>query len=141
MSIGATRQKLDERIAELEAKLARLRNLRDAIDDEDIAREFSGLFSQNSNGSTVRKPNGSTTQRVGKSKNFAAIVDAFNGTNNEWATMEEVCTNSGLKNSAVRQIVYKSHGPHFDRRPHPDGGSRKQFRLKNQVSSGGKDDS
>lgn len=108
--------KLDKAIAEVEAKLAKLRAVRDALDDPDVAAVFAGQ-------------NGS--KRTGTL--FERIADFFAERGNEWATIDQIRKAVGNPLNSVRQLLYKGKPDAFERQRH-DGGAT-LFRLRSEEEA------
>lgn len=53
----------------------------------------------------------------------------FNARNNEWATSKQVAHDTNLKESVIREVLYKTHKDNFERQQNP-GSRGKLFRLK-----------
>jgi len=113
------KQKLDGRIAELEARLEKLRAIRAALDDEEIAPDLAELFRE---------------QNPGQVKNIDKMRSFFDSCGNKWATVVQIGEGTKLKWGSVRQILYKTHKQEFDSRSHPKGGRTKQFRMRKASS-------
>ncbi len=109
------KQKLDGRIAELEARLEKLRVIRAALDDVEIAPDLAELFGD---------------QNPGRSKNIDKMRSFFESCDNKWATVVQIGEGTQLKWGSVRQILYKTHKQEFRSRSHPKGGRTKQFRMR-----------
>jgi hypothetical protein len=114
----AAKHKLDHRIDELENRLTKLRAIRAALDDEEIAPDLAELFGS-----------GGRNQET----HFDKMRAFFESTENEWATAKWIARKTGVSWAAVRQVLYKTNKGAFESQDHPKGGRTKQFRLKQEV--------
>ncbi len=125
------RQKLDSRIAELERKLALLKNIREANESPDLSEELAFFFDANGQPENPESADAVALKRP-RSESFGKIEAYFHARNNEPATREDVIAGTGLGRSAVTQVMYVSHQPFFSRSK-PDmrpGGKCSLFSLK-----------
>lgn len=135
--------KIDARIAEHEGEIAqhqekidRLRVLRDALDDSELAAELAAEFKTQANSKSSAAKSKSSKEETKikvKSTQLEKVIDFFNDRANEWASTSEIAVGSDLQPHSIRQMVYKRYVNLFERRDHPHESRRKQFRLKNGV--------
>lgn len=128
MLAANAKQKIDTQIESLERKLQRLKALRDALEDEDIADEVGELFESSTKNGIPK-----SLKRSPKSLNLRKIVRFFEKRNNTQATIKEICKATSLSFSSVKQMLYRSHCEYFDRESQVGGGRETLFRLVNNV--------
>lgn len=118
------KQRLDERISQLERRLENLRMLRTALEDASLAGDIAELFSESS--SPQRDP---VASRRSGGKTIEKIVHFLESRNNEWATALEIAEGTGVSKHTVRQVVYKTAKDRFDRWSEPGFHRETKFRL------------
>jgi len=120
---------LEQNLSELDARIQRLKALRDTIvADEEIAQELAFAFSEGPPGRQK-----SSASESPKSSQLEKVRDFFSKNANAWSDTSEIAVGSGLKPHSVRQLLYSRYAEHFDRREHPENKARKQFRLKRTI--------
>jgi len=118
------KQRLDQKIAEVERRLTKLRALREAFDDEELASEVKDLFAGENGAGHPAAPQ----RREGR--NIVTLREYFQNRENAWATIAEIVTDTGMSKHSLRQVLYRSHVTTFDRQK-PKGSRREsRFRLK-----------
>ena len=118
-------EKLDEKIALCERKLAQLKQLRATLDDGDVWGELTDIFEENG-----EKTRGSKKRRARGSPSFELMRNYFVRRNNHWLTIKEIEAGTRVKKGSIRQILYRVYPKEFDRQSLPDGGRESKFRLK-----------
>ena len=118
--------KLDTAIAELEGKLAKLKAVRNALDDDQISAELLAIFGAETNGQKKRKR---PIRILGRETTFDRIRQLFSKKNNEWMTLAEI-EQAGINKATARQVLYVKNVPDFERESLKGGGRETKFRLR-----------
>ena len=118
------KHRLDQKIAELERRLAKFQALREALDDEELASEVAELFVDENGAKRPPRPK----RREGR--NIVILREYFQSRQNAWATVAQIVAATGMSKHSLRQVLYRSHVDSFERQK-PKGSRREsRFRLK-----------
>jgi hypothetical protein len=129
---------LDAQIAALEQHLQRLKYARWAIEDQSVFQRLDIA-----SGYTVEELAALTGVPMPLAPvdgsplpggppgitHFGKIVMYYKAKKNEWAPSNQLAADLNLKESVVREVLYKTHKDHFERQQNPEGRG-KVFRLK-----------
>lgn len=128
---------LDAQIAALEQHLQRLKYARWAIEDQSVFQRLdiaSGYTVEELAALTgvqmaLAPADGSPLPAASPGvTHFGKIVMYFNAKKNAWATSKQLAADLNLRESVVREVLYKTHKDHFEREQNPEGRG-KVFRL------------
>lgn len=118
---------LDDKIAELEAKAAKLRALRDALGDEEVAamaRQLLGIKIL-----PVARSTPSEVEPVSEKSGLERIVEFLKGRGDRPATISEISEGAKITASNCRRILYVANKDMFQRVEKRPDSRESQFRL------------
>lgn len=133
-------QNLDNQIALLKYQLERLEYLRFGLSDAHTFQRLGLAMTHTWDETVAKYLSNQAAQQVppapsdmpapaGRTMtNYEKVVAVFRRNNNAWTTSDDIAKQSLVKQSVLRDILYKTHKDQFERQDNPEGRG-KLFRL------------
>lgn len=130
-----TDQTLDGLIAETEMRLAKMKALKDIVEDKELAGIARRMLQQSlSTVAVTEKPVIAILPGKSDTRSTKAGIDRilvyFKATGNQPATIEEIADGAGITTGNTRRILYMANPGEFERFAKSRGDRKTRFRLK-----------
>ncbi len=126
---------IDNLIEIYRERLAKAEQIRDLINgDMEFAKELLSILQAVVIVDAVPSGRPTVTQKRGHADIVAGF---FNSCGNEWTSIMQIAEITGLAETSIRQVIYKTRANDFEKKPLPGHGRIKVWRLKITGEEGG----